>query len=105
MSQSDFKPIDPGAEFSKPRASKLDFIIGFVDRHPAGTLAGGEGKLLVDEIRRLEKIEAQLIATGTKITEWSAGSGFMGALGVDMRNEVQKIVNLVEHLKLLRAVG
>ncbi len=50
------KVIDPGAEFSKPRESKLAFIVGFVERHPACTLAGGEAALLVQEIRRLEKL-------------------------------------------------
>jgi hypothetical protein len=48
------RPIDPGAEFSRPREGKLPFIIGWVERHPACTLAGGEAKLLVDEITRLE---------------------------------------------------
>lgn len=48
------RPIDPGAEFSRPREGKLPFIIGFVERHPACSLAGGEADLLVKEIRRLE---------------------------------------------------
>jgi hypothetical protein len=50
------KVIDPGAEFSNPRESKLAFIIGFVERHPACTLPGGEAHLLVQEIRRLERL-------------------------------------------------
>lgn len=50
------RPIDPGAEFARPREGKLPFLIEFVERHPACTLAGGEAKLLVDEIRRLEGI-------------------------------------------------
>lgn len=48
------KPIDPGAEFSKPRGEKLPWLLGFIERNPACTLAGGEGKILLDEIRRLE---------------------------------------------------
>lgn len=48
------RPIDPGAEFSKPRGEKLPWIIDFVKRNPFCTLPGGEAKLLVDEIDRLK---------------------------------------------------
>jgi hypothetical protein len=48
--------IDPGAEFANPREHKLPFLMGWVERHPACTLAGGEAVLLVAEIRRLENI-------------------------------------------------
>jgi hypothetical protein len=48
------RPIDPGAEFANPRSNKLPFLIGWVQRHPACTLAGGEAALLVAEITRLE---------------------------------------------------
>jgi hypothetical protein len=49
------RPIDPGAEFANPRSNKLPFLIGWVQRHPACTLAGGEAALLVAEITRLEE--------------------------------------------------
>ena len=61
VSQTESKPIDPGAEFSRPREGKLPFIIGWVERHPACTLAGGEADLLVKEIRRLEKALAEAV--------------------------------------------
>lgn len=57
MSQTPSKPrvIDPGAEFSRPDGKSLDGLIAFVERNPDCTLRGGEGWLLVQEIRRLEQ--------------------------------------------------
>lgn len=49
------KVQDPGAEFSAPKSSKTKDIIEWVRKHPDCTLRGGEAKLLLDEIDKLQK--------------------------------------------------
>jgi hypothetical protein len=47
------KPIDPGAEFSKPKPHTLEWILDFIRRHPGASTRTGEADLLVAEIDRL----------------------------------------------------
>lgn len=47
------KIIDPGNEFSGPKSGSLAWLIGMIRKHPDLNLKTGEGKMLVDEIDRL----------------------------------------------------
>jgi hypothetical protein len=48
------KIADPGAEPGAPKGT-LEWLIGFIRRHPSCTLVGGEGAKLVEEIDRLNE--------------------------------------------------
>lgn len=61
MSDTSSSPraIDPGAEPSlqTPKSpDRVEWLLGFLTRHPNATLSQGEGRLLADEIVRLRAL-------------------------------------------------